>query len=150
MKPSFRHLILPVASLTHAFATSPDESPLWTHQELTRFPAAEAHQGVAVDATHFYAITNTAIGKYAKTTGENVGGWQARKNSPFKHLNAGVVFNWHGSVAISAHGQAFAWDRSDPGILYSIDRKSREVIVSRITRSASNPAPSSAVAPPPD
>ena len=40
-----------------------------------RFKADEAHQGVAVDAEHFYAITNAAIGKYRKDTGERVGGW---------------------------------------------------------------------------
>ncbi len=31
-------------------------------------------------------------------------------------------------------GQAFAWDASEPGTLYAIERKTREVIVSRITR----------------
>jgi acyl transferase domain-containing protein len=282
MNPTFFHILHPILALTQVLATSSDQASLWTHHEQHRFPAAEAHQGVAVDATHFYAITNTAIGKYMKATGEKVGGWQAHPDSHFKHLNAGLIldgklwcahsnypampmqssveiwdpatmqhllsidlshidgsltwvdrrggvwfacfaqyaktgdpaqtrivtfdadwkrrdtfrfppeaivkfgknsssggsfgpgdflfitghdaqelylltpptageaFAWHGALAITAHGQAFAWDRSDPGTLYSIDRKSREVIVSRLTRSASNPAPSSAVAPPPD
>ncbi|CAN5129629.1 hypothetical protein BH23VER1_BH23VER1_25440 [soil metagenome] len=30
----------------------------WRHHELRRIPAAEAHQGVAVDGEHFYAIDN--------------------------------------------------------------------------------------------
>ncbi|NBB86330.1 MAG: hypothetical protein GVY12_08975, partial [Bacteroidetes bacterium] len=38
-----------------------------------RISAPEAHQAVAVDAEHVYAITNQAIGKYDKTTGERVG-----------------------------------------------------------------------------
>jgi hypothetical protein len=45
-------------------------------RRLKRFKADEAHQGVAVDAEHFYAITNAAIGKYRKDTGERVGGWK--------------------------------------------------------------------------
>lgn len=237
----------------------------WAHEELRRFPAAEANQGVAVDAEHFYAITNAAIGKYRKDNGERVGGWQETAGR-IKHLNAGVVIDgklwcahsnypavpttssvevfdpqtmlhlesidltsvggsltwvdrrdgwwyacfaeyaatgdpgksrvvrfdrewkpagelrfpaeavakfgrnsssggsfgperhlyitghdapelylldlptvgdvwtWHGVIPISAHGQAFAWDRTAPGVLYSIERKTREVIVSRVTR----------------
>ena len=39
---------------------------------------------------------------------------------------------WRGTIAISAAGQAFAWDHSEPGVLYSIQRRTKEVIVSRI------------------
>lgn len=238
----------------------------WRHEELARFPAEEAHQGVAVDATHFYAITNNAIGKYRKDTGERVGGWKAPSVTHLRHLNAGVViegklycahsnypqepmrstvevwnaatlehlltidlpmvdgsltwvdqrdgwwyacfaqyaktgdpaatrvvrydrrwkpagelrfpreavdrfgkhsssggsfgpdrhlyltghdapelyvldlpvegdvWTWRGLIRITAPGQAFAWDRSQPGVLYSIDRGSKEVIVSRLSR----------------
>lgn len=238
----------------------------WRHQELKRFKADEAHQGVAVDAGHFYAFTNAAIGKYRKVTGERVGGWREAPGGRIKHLNAGVVLDgklwcahsnypdrptqssvevwdpktmrhlesidlsrkggsltwvdrvddrwyacfaeyaatgdpantcvvcfdakwqpqnefrfpseavtkfgrnsssggsfgpgghlfitghdaqelyvldepvaravwtWRGQIPITAHGQAFAWDRGAQGILYAIDRKSKEVIVSRIIR----------------
>lgn len=239
----------------------------WTHQEQHRFKAAEAHQGVAVDEKHFYAITNEAIGKYRKADGTRVGGWQDAPGGHIKHLNAGVIvqgklhcahsnyperpvinsmevwdtqtlqhiqtiplshgqgsltwvdhhqgqwfacfaqyaktgdpaqtrvacydatwnptgeemtfpqpmiqkfgqnsasggsfgpggllfvtghdapelyvlarpatqatFEWQGVIPISAHGQAFAWDRSHPGVLYSIDRKTHEVIVSLISQ----------------
>lgn len=58
---------------------------------IARFSAPEAGQGVAVDAEHFYAINNRAIGKYRKTDGVRVGGWTAGKDSPIRHLNAGVV-----------------------------------------------------------
>ncbi len=238
----------------------------WTHRELNRFKAEEAHQGVAVDAEHFYAVTNEAIGKYRKDNGARVGGWKDVKDGSIKHLNAGIVIDgklycahsnypempmkssvevfdpktmqhlesidltrvggsltwvdrrdgawyacfaqyaktgdpartcvvrfdlnwkpeaeirfpaemvarfgkhsssggsfgqeghlfitghdaqelyvldlpvkgdvwiWGGAIPISAHGQAFAWDRSTPGILYSIDRKTKEVIVSRVSK----------------
>jgi hypothetical protein len=238
----------------------------WQHEELKRFKAEEAYQGVAVDASHFYAIANAAIGKYRKDTGDRVAGWLGEKGGPIKHLNAGIVrddklycahsnypempmtssveifhphamqhvqsidltfvggsltwvdqrdgfwyacfaqyaktgdpartrvlrfdmdwrpvgeltfppeaiakfgrnsssggsfgperqlfitghdaqelyvlklpvngdvWEWTGHIPISAHGQAFAWDRSDFGRLFSIDRKTREVIVSRIAR----------------
>ena len=237
----------------------------WTHTELKRLKAEEAHQGVAVDAEHFYAITNAAIGKYRKDSGERVAGWKDATGR-IKHLNAGIVldgklwcahsnypempmkssvevFNtqtmqhlesidltsvggsltwvdrrdgwwyacfaqyaktgdaartrvvrfdlnwkpagelrfpaemvakfgknsssggsfgpdrhlfitghdaqelyvldlpvegdawtWKTAIPISAHGQAFAWDRGELGVLYSIDRKTKEVIVSRIAR----------------
>lgn len=239
----------------------------WRHEELKRFKADEAHQGVAVDAEHFYAISNAAIGKYRKDTGERVGGWKDAKSGHIKHLNAGLILDgklwcahsnypempmkssvevfdpktmqplesidltsvggsltwvdrrdgwwyacfaqyaktgdpartrvvrfdsnwkptaeirfpaemvakfgknsssggsfgpdrhlfitghdtqelyvvdlpvagdvwaWKTAIPISAHGQAFAWDRSAPALLYSIDRKAHEVIVSRVTGS---------------
>lgn len=238
----------------------------WRHEELRRFKAAEAHQGVAVDAEYFYAITNAAIGKYRQDSGERVGGWSAAAGGYIKHLNAGVVIDgklwcahsnypempmkssvevfdpktmqpvesidltsvggsltwvdrrdgwwyacfaqyaktgdpaqtrvvrfdlswkpagelsfppemvakfgknsssggsfgpdrhlfitghdaqelyvldlpvegdvwtWNTAIPISAHGQAFAWDRRSSGLFYSIDRKTKEVIVSRISR----------------
>ncbi len=56
-----------------------------------RWPADEARQGVAVDATAFYAIDATAIGKYDKQTGRKLAGWRAAPGDPFTHLNGGVV-----------------------------------------------------------
>ena len=74
------------------FADAPDARE-WRHAELRRFKAQEANQGVAVDAEYFYAIDNHAIGKYRKSTGERVGGWDGGKDGPTKHLNAGVVLD---------------------------------------------------------
>ncbi|MDB6139214.1 MAG: hypothetical protein JWO94_2286 [Verrucomicrobiaceae bacterium] len=240
------------------------DTAAWRHEELKRWPAAEANQGVAVDDEFFYAITNSEIGKYRKDTGQRVGGWKGEKHGSIKHLNAGLVLegklycahsnfpeipeessveiwdaatmqhigqhrfdkppgsltwvdqrgtewfacfahykktsdpalsrvvkmdaqwqplatwsfppslvtrfagnssscgafgpgghlfatghdarelyvldppesgtelDWQGTVPITAEGQAFAWDKSQPGILYSIKRSTREVIVSRI------------------
>lgn len=259
----------------------------WQHEEVRRFPAMEANQGVAVDDHHFYAITNHAIGKYEKASGKRIAGWDGGKEGRLKHLNAGVVlegrlycahsnfpdlpeqssveiwdtetlkhlesrpFNkppgsltwidrrngewfacfahykkssdpalsrvvkydaqwnptasyafpkdliekfggnsssggsfgpeghlfvtghdapelyvldlpktadvqtsqsaaetltWRATISVSAAGQAFAWDRQHPGMLYSIQRKTKEVIVSRIGRGLTDIPPSAAVA----
>jgi hypothetical protein len=68
-------------------------STTWQHEELRRFPAAEANQGVAVDDTHAYVISNSAIGKYRKDTFEKVAEWKQAKGGPLIHLNAGIVHN---------------------------------------------------------
>ena len=47
-------------------------SGLWRHEELRRFPAREANQGVASDDQFLYVISNSAIGKYRKDTFERV------------------------------------------------------------------------------
>jgi len=60
-------LALVICAASHA------DTPNRGLQELRRFKAAEARQAVAVDAHHFYAIDNRAIGKYDKRTGERIG-----------------------------------------------------------------------------
>ncbi len=73
-------------------APLPDPGPAgWQHTELRRFPAAEAKQGVAVDAEFFYAISNQALGKYRKSDGARVGGWKQEKGGPLIHMNSGIV-----------------------------------------------------------
>lgn len=59
--------------------------------EVARFSAAEAHQGVAVDAAHVYAIDNGAIGKYDKRAGKFIARWEASDERPLVHLNSGTV-----------------------------------------------------------
>lgn len=39
---------------------------------------------------------------------------------------------WIATIPVSSAGQAFAWDRGDAGMFYSIQRRTKEVIVSRI------------------
>lgn len=63
----------------------------WRHEELRRFKAREAHQGVATDGEFVYAISNRAIGKYRIETGERLSGWEGEKGGPIVHLNAGTV-----------------------------------------------------------
>ena len=60
---------------------------------VRRYPAPEARQAVAVDATHFYAIDNRRIGKYEKASGAKVAEWQDAEGGPFIHLNSGVVID---------------------------------------------------------
>jgi hypothetical protein len=50
--------------------------------------AAEAGQGVAVDATHFYAVANTVIGKYAIDDGQLAGRWEGPRDGAIRHLNS--------------------------------------------------------------
>lgn len=61
-------------------------------KELRRIPAEEAHQGVASDAQFLYAIANSEIGKYEKSTGKRVDLW---KGDPkvFVHMNSCMVLN---------------------------------------------------------
>lgn len=67
---------------------------------VRQLAAPEAHQAVAADADHVYAITNRAIGKYDKATGERVAGWRGADDGPIIHLNSGVVIN---DTLFSAH-----------------------------------------------
>lgn len=63
----------------------------WQHEELKRFTAAEANQGVVADDQFLYVISNVEIGKYRKDTFERVAGWKEAKGGPFIHLNAGMI-----------------------------------------------------------
>jgi hypothetical protein len=65
--------------------------PVWRSEELRRWPAPEANQAVAVDASHFYAIGNHVIGKYDKKTGKRVAEWACEKGRPLIHLNSGII-----------------------------------------------------------
>ena len=69
------------------------QEPPQRFEEIRRFKAPEARQGVAVDAQHFYAITNRAIGKYDKKTGALVKRWEGPAGGPIIHLDSGVVLN---------------------------------------------------------
>ena len=68
----------------------------------------KVNQGVAVDATYFYAISNTRIAKCDKETSKVIATWQAdRKNdaySHFKHMNSGTVVDGRLYCAHSRYG----------------------------------------------
>ncbi|MFT5095301.1 MAG: neutral ceramidase [Porticoccaceae bacterium] len=66
-------------------------SPLNSFRETRAFAAPEAHQGVAVDQHHFYAVTNRSVAKYKKHTGTLVTRWDSTDEVPLRHLNGGVV-----------------------------------------------------------
>ncbi len=105
---SFSKILLVLSLAAGAFAAEPavlaprpaPGAGDWKFVETRRIPAAEAHQGVVSDGEFIYAIGDHAIGKYRKTTGERVGGWECPKGEPLIHLNAGIV--WRG-VLYCAH-----------------------------------------------
>ena len=66
-------------------------APARSFCEVRTFSVPEAHQGVAVDATHFYPIANTVIAKYDKQNGELVQRWASTNEISLKHLNSAVV-----------------------------------------------------------
>lgn len=59
--------------------------------QLEKYPAAQARQGVAVDATSFFAINNTAIGRYSRTGGKPVVDWRLVGAPVLSHINSCVV-----------------------------------------------------------
>lgn len=73
--------------------------PPLASRDIPRLPATlerswdapEARQGVAVDGAHFYAIVNTAIGKYARDSGRLVARWAGPRGGRIRHLNSCTV-----------------------------------------------------------
>ncbi len=59
--------------------------------EVERFKADEAHQGIAVDQGHFYAIADRRIGKYDKKNGKLITRWEDKDGGPIIHLDSGVI-----------------------------------------------------------
>lgn len=60
-------------------------------EEVARFPASQAVQGAAADSRYFYAVENSAIGRYDKETGEEDGEWSLSDSGPIRHLNSCIV-----------------------------------------------------------
>ncbi len=44
----------------------------------------------------------------------------------------GSILRWVGTVPLAIAGQGIAWDRSEPNILYGINRAGNQVVVSRV------------------
>lgn len=59
-------------------------------QTLSRLPAPEANQGVAVDAGFIYTVDNSEIAKYDRATGAKVAAWTGDP-ATFPHLNSCAV-----------------------------------------------------------
>lgn len=60
---------------------------------VRRIDVPEARQAVAVDDTHFYAISNSVVAKYERQSGQRVAIWKADDKRPLKHLNSGIVID---------------------------------------------------------
>ena len=60
-------------------------------EQVAEFSIREANQGVGVDARHFYAIDDRAIGKYDKVTGALVKRWEGPAGGPIIHLDSALL-----------------------------------------------------------
>jgi len=68
-----------------------DDVPVLNGEPVSQFGSPDANQGVAVDATHVYAIANARISKHDKATGERVAQWDGEAAGLVLHLDSGVV-----------------------------------------------------------
>lgn len=59
---------------------------------IRSFSAAEATQGVAVDADSIYVIADDRIGRYDRRTQQKLAEFVGSEASPVKHMNGGVVY----------------------------------------------------------
>ena len=76
---------------TSARAQDSADVPRLEAEEVARFPAEEAGQGAAADSGHVYAVVNSAIGRYAKGTGEKEAAWSLPRTGPIRHLNSCIA-----------------------------------------------------------
>ncbi|MHC4464375.1 MAG: hypothetical protein ACYS30_23545 [Planctomycetota bacterium] len=60
-------------------------------EEIRRFAAQEAHQGIAVDSRYVYAVGTRRIGKYDKQSAERITQWEQEKDGPVLHLDSGAI-----------------------------------------------------------
>lgn len=104
-------------------ALAADGAAPYAAAELRRFKTDEARQGVAVDATYFYAVTNAQIGKYDKTTGQKAAAWTGDP-ALVKHINSCAVIEARLVCANSNYPEtpmASSVEVFDPGTLRHIE-----------------------------
>lgn len=92
-------------------------------EELRRWKARGANQGVAVDDRFFYGIGNHVVGKYDKRTGRRVAEWVGLRGGPTIHLNSGVVQDGQLVLAHSNYPQvpmASSVEHFDPATLQPV------------------------------
>lgn len=73
-----------------AATAQPPPVAVLTSEVTQRWKAPEATQGVAVDASHVYAVANSRIAKYDRASGRKVAEWAGDK-ARFPHLNACAI-----------------------------------------------------------
>lgn len=59
--------------------------------QLKGFEAREAGQGAAAGPNHFYAIVNSAIGKYDIASGAAGPKWSLSRSGPIQHINSCIL-----------------------------------------------------------
>ncbi|MCW5549282.1 MAG: hypothetical protein KIT44_09990 [Opitutaceae bacterium] len=90
MKNLFCYIMLGLVLLQAGAAALPGPAG-WSFEELRRFKAEEARQGVVADGEFLYVVSNHTLGKYRKATGERLARWECPRGQPLTHLNAGVI-----------------------------------------------------------
>jgi hypothetical protein len=96
-RPVANHIMIfsgpPVARRGTAFPgeLAPRDVPRLSATLERIWDAPEARQGVAVDGPHFYAIVNTAIGKYDRESGRLVARWAGPRGGLIRHLNSCTI-----------------------------------------------------------
>ena len=99
LKNSLKILIISIAGILVPFTAH--SGTLNKHFiKVAEYGCPEAHQGVAVDDTFFYAIGTREIGKYEKDTGRLAQKWQEKEDGPIIHLDSGMIFN---GILYAAH-----------------------------------------------
>ncbi len=98
-----------VSSAAFAQAQDGKNLPEGQSELITSFSIKEARQAVAVDDKAFYAIDNTTIAKYEKTTGKFLDKWEGHKEGPIFHLDSGVVID---GKLYAAHSNYPKWPMS--------------------------------------
>jgi hypothetical protein len=69
----------------------PARSQQTRFEEVARFSAPDAHQGVAVDNAHFYGIGTKTLVKYTKDSGKELARGAGPAEGLLIHLDSGVV-----------------------------------------------------------
>jgi hypothetical protein len=87
--PLFAQTAAPPATTATTAPTAPP--PIRQFDEFARFAANEARQGIAVDANHFYPVTDLGIAKHEKATGKFVSKFEMTKGSQIIHFDSAVV-----------------------------------------------------------
>jgi len=81
---------LVLAGLVAAIAGAALAQPMLQSEPARVFDAPEANQGVAIDGRSFYAIDNSAIGRYDRKTGAKTGAWSGDPKV-YAHINSCAV-----------------------------------------------------------
>jgi hypothetical protein len=87
-------------------------------QPIGEFKVPEANQGVGVDARHFYAVDNTVIGKYDKTTGRLVKQFKGPKTGPIVHLDSAMVMD---GKLYAAHSNYPEWPMTSSVEIFDVE-----------------------------
>ena len=83
-----KHLSL-CALILAALPTLVAAAPVTLRAEaVAAYSAEEARQGAAVDFDAFYAIVNSAIGRYDRRSGERLASWSLPRSGPIRHINS--------------------------------------------------------------